>query len=819
MRHCCAAPLNPNLTLTEIESHLVKMRVAAFVVSPGFEEAKELALGMGVSVLTPTPGDSIIQWQLDKSANPQTPIGQNDGWNAAVVLNTSATTGQSKLVPLTHSNLYAMFENTRTALVLTDADRLLLVTPTYHAQGLVSSFAQFLAGGVVLATRGFEAASYPGWLRDHSPTWYTAAPAIHQAVATIFENHPIKNSSLRFVRSSGAAFTVELRRDLQRALGVPVLNGYGMSETGAVCSDALNLKPYKPGSVGRSVGPKIAILSPDGRFLPPGQQGEVVISGPSVMLGYANNPAANQAAFHNGWFRTGDLGRLDADGFLFVTGRSKEMINRGGQKIVPEEVDSVLLAHPAVREAVAFAVPHPTLGEDIACAVIPREDAPTSEAELRLFAGRKLAPFKVPRRVYFVTSIPRGDTGKPKRHLLAQQVQERASERRQAITLAPSPSVSPDSLLNSLPDPENDPLLGRLIEIWSRVLKRDDVDLRDDFFTAGGDSLGAVNLLTEVDLRFGTDLQGLAANFIDNPTLAGLYHLLRTTPHSTAVESASSEIEIFPVRDAGGKAALFCIPGNGDEGLYFRRLASYLQDQLPLTVVRPANTWYSHTLSTFEDSANRIAAAIQSAQPEGPYLIAGYSYGGIVAFATAQQLLAQGHSVRLVLFDVTMPGHPSLVRGLSIYLKRAFSELRELQRGSGIANAGVNSRRMMRRILWFALRPLLEHLPAAERNSAMQFLIAQAQQGYLPFYRPRTLQAPILHFLSREENRPIRGTARFGWRRLAAQGISEVYLEQNHSRHFRESNLGSMAETLLAWCLPETAKSESEAAEQELLSA
>ena len=812
VQYGCCAPLNPNLTPTEIESHLIGMQARAILLSPEFDTSRKLALRLGITVLTAQLQDKSTDWQITdwkieepepeakasaEVRNSSQAVNLEMPSDTAVLLNTSATTGVSKLVPLTRSNLSAMAESTRQALALAKADRLLLITALYHAQGIVSTFAQILAGGTIIATAGFEAASYPRWLDELRPTWYTCAPAIHQAVATLMERRPLKQPvPLRFVRSSGAAFTVELARNLSRVLGVPVLNGYGMSETGAITSDALDLRPYKPGSVGRSVGPSIGIMHPSGSLLPTGAEGEIVVRGPAIMIGYANNSEANKTAFRDGWFRTGDIGKLDTDGFLFITGRSKEMINRGGQKIVPEEVDRVLASHPCVLEAVAFAVQHPTLGEDIACAVIPRDNARTSEAELRRFASQSLAPFKVPRRIYFVEEIPRGDTGKPRRHLLAERV-TRKPDSTILEALASSESAESESVANL----ENTPVGRRLIEIWARMLGRDEVDLAEDFFTAGGDSLEAVNLLAEIDLRFGSDLQSKAADFLDNPTLTNTVRLLGESHCST--DPASSAVEVFPVGhtidEQTQTANFFCIPAEGDEGLYFRRLAAHLAGRIPLSIVRPVNTWYERVPFTIEVAAARCVEALQRVQPTGPYLLGGYCYGGVIAFAAAQQLRSYGHTVRLVLFDTPAPGYPTPFRNFDRFASRVKAEWRQMRLKNGVANPLVNMRRLARRTMWFAMRPARRILARFEHAGAVRFAVRHAQKGYFPFYRLRPLDVPMLHFLSEDERRPIRGASRLGFRLVARSGITEHTVPLDHDRHFHESNLRQLSDTIAEW--------------------
>jgi acyl-CoA synthetase (AMP-forming)/AMP-acid ligase II len=202
-----------------------------------------------------------------------------------------------------------------------------------------------------------------------------------------------------------------------------VLEAYGMTEaTHQMASNPLPPKPRKPGSVGIAAGPEVAIMDQDGKLLPRGSIGEIVIRGPNVTAGYANNPKANAEAFTNGWFRTGDQGIMDAEGYISLTGRLKEIINRGGEKIAPREVDDVIMDHPAVAQVVTFGMPHEKLGEDVAAAVVLKEGQSLGEKELRDFVAAKLADFKVPKKILFLPEIPKGATGKLQRIGLAQKL-------------------------------------------------------------------------------------------------------------------------------------------------------------------------------------------------------------------------------------------------------------------------------------------------------------------------------------------------------------------------------------------------------------
>jgi acyl-CoA synthetase (AMP-forming)/AMP-acid ligase II len=211
--------------------------------------------------------------------------------------------------------------------------------------------------------------------------------------------------------------------ELEATFRAPVIEAYGMTE--ASHQMASNLLPpglRKAGFVGKAAGPEVAIMDEGGGLLPQGCSGEVVIRGPNVFSGYENNPSANASAFTNGWFRTGDRGVFDADGYLQITGRLKEIINRGGEKIAPREVDDILQAHPAVAQVVAFAMPHDKLGEDVAAIVVLKEGHTASERELRDYAAKYLADFKVPRTILFRDEIPKGPTGKLQRIGLAQKL-------------------------------------------------------------------------------------------------------------------------------------------------------------------------------------------------------------------------------------------------------------------------------------------------------------------------------------------------------------------------------------------------------------
>ncbi len=344
----------------------------------------------------------------------------------ALVLHTSGTTSRPKRVPLRHRNLTASVANIVESYRLGPEDVSLCAMPLFHVHGLVASaLATLASGGTVSVPRRFTPMMFWPAARQARPTWFTASPTPHQLILMrTEEDRPAGTERLRFVRSCSSALSPDLMARMEDRLGVPVLEAYGMTEAShQMASNPLPPDPRVPGSVGRGTGVEIAILDEGGSLLPGGQPGEVGIHGPNVIDGYENNPEANRASFTDGWFRTGDLGTLDRGGYLRLLGRIKELINRGGEKIAPREIDEALESHPAVKEAVCFGVPHPTWGEEVAAAVVLTEHV--AEKELIAHCRKMLAEFKVPRRVHIVESIPRTPTGKVQRRFVAEQLTAR----------------------------------------------------------------------------------------------------------------------------------------------------------------------------------------------------------------------------------------------------------------------------------------------------------------------------------------------------------------------------------------------------------
>jgi acyl-CoA synthetase (AMP-forming)/AMP-acid ligase II len=339
--------------------------------------------------------------------------------DVALVLHTSGTTSRPKIVPLSQTNITASAYHIGNTLALREEDVCLNIMPLFHIHGLIAAtLSSIAAGASVVCTPGFNALKFFGWFSGARPTWYTAVPTMHQAILARADRNAdaIGTSRLRFVRSSSASLPPQVMEALEKTFNVPVVEAYGMTEAShQMASNPLPPRARYAGSVGIAAGPDVATMDESGKLLGAGELGEVVIRGRNVTAGYESNPAANATAFTNGWFRTGDQGIIDENGYLRLTGRLKELINRGGEKISPLEVDTVIMDHPAVAQVVTFGVPHDMLGEDVAAAVVLRESMACDERELRNFVAGRLADFKVPRRIVFLSEIPKGATGKLQR--------------------------------------------------------------------------------------------------------------------------------------------------------------------------------------------------------------------------------------------------------------------------------------------------------------------------------------------------------------------------------------------------------------------
>ena len=516
-RCAACAPVNPAFGAEELERYFADLQPRALITQAGTDSAaRRVALAHGIRLieLSTVPESEAGLFELTGALGDEQSLVEVSPNDVALLLPTSGTTSRPKIVRQTHANICTSAYLTGAALALTEADRCLNILPLFHGHGLTATvLASLTAGASVVCTPGLDVKRFSEWLSTFRPTWYSAVPTMHQAILaqTAHDRERLARCRLRFVRSSSAALAPRTFTELERTFDTSVIEWYGMTEatSSPIACNPLPPRQRKAGSVGVRAGLDVAIMDEEGTLLTCGQTGEVVIRGASVTSGYYGDPMATKAALAGDWFKTGDLGFFDADGYLFLVGRMREIINRGGEKIAPQEVDEVLLEHPSVAEAVTFAVPHATLGEDVASAVVLKPHCVATPKDIRQFGVGRIAYFKLPRQVLIVTELPKGPTGKVKRVGLAAKLGLESGGITPRAFLAPRTSLEKE-----------------LAGIWATVLQIEQLDIHDNFFARGGDSLLATQVLAHIHTNLLLDVE--ASCIFEAPTVAEMAQYLET---------------------------------------------------------------------------------------------------------------------------------------------------------------------------------------------------------------------------------------------------------------------------------------------------
>ncbi len=714
---CCSTtllPLNPTLNPGELASELEDIRLDALIVPgwmaiPAWASTAHGTFGLFQVSEATSSFDTIALTQVRPVARRALKPGTMNGQSIAAIFRTSGTTGAAKRVPVTHENLLEMANKMQRWLKLSPADRSACVMPIYYNAGFKATLVvPLLIGCSVALPAAAGPQDFERWVSELRPTWLTAAPAYLQSILDKLRSLPAgePEHSLRFVLSTASYLPDAVRTELAPRLGVPVLEFYGLCEAGMMTAPTLPPAVAKPGTVGSIPPGELAIRGDDGTLLPPGKVGQIVLRGRSVMPGYLYDIDDVPSGLVDGWLATGDLGVVDADGILTVVGRTKEIINRGGEKVSPYDVEKMLLLHPAVREAAAFAVPHPRLGENVAAAVVLNDGMKETSSALIGFLRDRLAPFQMPRHIHFLAALPRGPTGKISRSTLSADF---AREVREVV-------------------PANEPLQIQISEVWARILDRTDFGIDDDFFEAGGDSLQATEMLLELEA---ITRQAIAPS--DIKAELTIRHLALTLANAAA---AKDEL-VTKVKDGSGRPLFICHGDFDGWGIYALRLAELIKDEGPIYLLHP-NLDKAAGIGTIEAMAGSYVPYLLAAQPEGKFRLAGYCNGGLAAWEIAHQLEAAGREVeQIVLVDTfsinARPAVRRIARAVGALSEIAPKRVGERVRTQGMPAVWSGTRRLMqkdRTVLWRVAKRLYRGTTATGTSQRTAYY--RAMSHYLP---------------------------------------------------------------------------------------
>lgn len=647
-----AAPFNISLSKSELETSMDALRPDSVLVLKDYDgPLRDIARSKNINLLEinfdKTDSVDKITIRSEFSANPiglgvgNTNSKSNDQLPILALL-TSGTSAIPKVVPISQQNLFASCNNICVALKLSDSDRRLNIMPFYHVQGIVGGlFSPLFSGGSVVCTSSFDPNLFFGWMEEFQATWFSAVPTMFMSLLkkAIDRQKPINNSKLRFIRAGSFRLPEQIYDELRTLFNVPVIVSYGMTESTSQITCA-NWPPeiWKPGSVGQPAGPKVKIVDPEGMALKFGEIGEICAQGDNVMIGYETNlfesdEEVGRANFMGNWFRTGDLGYLDSESNLFITGRLKDMIKKGGESISPHEIEAALIDNPKIEEVAAFAIEHPRLGEDIAIAYVTKPGFDLGEKEIQMYLSPKLTSFKIPRRALHVDQLPKGSTGKIKRNILAETYKEIL---RSPVRVKMQPRNQTEQ---------------KLADIWQVVLGTELQSITDDFFDCGGHSLLAVEFLDQIANAFSVEVT--MALLLPEATIENLAKSLSN------VSQLQIHSSLVTLKQGCNAQPLFCIHAAGGGVLCYLPLARGLAEKQSVYAFRGAG------LDTFEE-VNRLESVEETAahylnqliviQPQGPYNLLGHSLGGLIAYEMAQQLRASGETVNyLGLVDTFCP--------------------------------------------------------------------------------------------------------------------------------------------------------------------
>jgi acyl-CoA synthetase (AMP-forming)/AMP-acid ligase II/thioesterase domain-containing protein len=652
---CIAVPLDPNYSERDLLAASGMYDIDALVVGPGDETrgakvaaARDIPLLQVSEALAPTPHVTLSVLSPGGAPRP----GRPEDEDFAFLMRSSGTTGKPKIIPVTHGNILALPINMVRIFEVTPEDRSVCNVPLYYSVGLTQCLlSPLMMGGSASIPHKSAREDVQDWLATMQPTWMSTSPPTLRRILDKLspDQHPAL-PGIKFVICSASLVPEPLRKEAEDRLGVPVLEVLGSTESGVLTSNPRPPKLRKPHTVGPTVPELVAVLGPDGERLGPGEVGDVGIRGPNVTPGYLGMPKPA-----DGWLRIGDLGMLDEDGYLTIVGRAKEMINRGGTKISPYDVEAVAMEHPAIAECAAFGAPHPRLGEAVALAVVFKPGLRAAPAELKSFMAERVTANRVPQSVVALEALPRGPTGKIVRERLTAAFVPDDDDR---IVVAPY-----------------DMLQTQIVGVWRRLLGRDDIGIDDDFFEIGGDSLLGQEMLVEVE---GIAGRKIPEGDIPYPvTVRGLHRVVTAGIHT----AAAPPTRVTEAVGGEGDPIFYCHGDYLTRGLYARRLGDLLKLERPVRLVHAG--FDPDRVRTLEAIAAEIVPEILAAQPAGPITLAGYCNGALLSWELAHQLREAGREVKKLV----------IIEPISFNARRKFRALNALWSALG---EQVRARQMVR---------------------------------------------------------------------------------------------------------------------------
>ena len=767
--HAICYPLNPELSASELQSEHDRVRLDAIVLPdwtdlPAGRFARRLpALYAGRAAqslagirLKPMAGDLAPR---DTSI----PFAQS----VAIIQTSSGSTGLPKHVLVTHANLLDVAGKLQAWFGLSGDDRSACILPVHSGIGFkVTLLAPLLIGSGVVITAKQGAEEIAEWSADHDPTWFFASPAYLNAVldAVRASGQPFAKRSLRFVLTGGTHFPERLRLDLEAALGIPMIEQYGSRESGPITANPAPPAVRKPGTVGPASA-NVAVFGDDGAALPPGAAGALAVRGQGISPGYIEALPLGADTVPGGrspdqWLPTGDIGIVDEDGFLTIVGRAKQIINRGGEKIAPSEVEAALLRHPAVREAAVFGVPHPRLVEGVSAAIVPEPGTGATSAELQEFLYARLAPHKIPQSIHVVTALPRGAAGKVQVSRLVDQFSSGDHD----------------------PVPATGNLEALIVEIWQRLLDRADVGVDDNFFELGGDSLLATSMLLEIE--------ALAKRPVSPASLRAVW-TIRQLVSVLLRDMPPPERPVACVKSGSGRPLFFCHGDHRDRGIYALRLIELIEQDAPVFLLNHYRDFRESAGGSLEDMARLYVPHMLAAQSAGPFRIGGYCAGGIVALEIARQLEAAGREVEFVV----MIDSPSLNASASMRAAKRLlavaSRILPRRARSGMVSNGMWAAWILvrsRPAIWGAAAKLVRYIKVRRSAQPEASPLRWDEYRRLSNYVPVRSNAP-LHCLVCAENATRVDFRPSNWRRLMPSVRAKVIPGDHHSCVTRFANV------------------------------